>query len=1001
MRQPSGRSARGTLAGDPTIKVGEDPEAVAYDPAVGQVFVGNAESGTVSVISDSSNTVVATIPMPAGAEPQGMAYDPAAGEVFVTTCCGANGLGNVTVVSGANDSVVTTFQVGYDPQGIVYDPATSEMFVAMGGGNTVWAISTSNFSQEVKISNVGNAPEALAYDGPLGAVFVAAEGAASGRVAEINTTSDTVTGGLYALPYAASIFYDPGRQQIFVGEGAEGKVQVFGQTGQLLSTTEVVGYPNAFADVPAAGEVIATVGNGLASELVTFLDTDDSVFATVPVPQGPEGIVYDPSQNLLYVSLWAEDDVLAEAPVSVVTVTFSETGLPNGTPWSVVLDGRNVSSTATEIGFVVPNGTYGYDVGFDTWYLATPASGSLVIGSSNVSVPIVFSAKPLVLLTFVETGAPLGAVWNVSVGVPARNFSTVGRSIGLGVSVGTTSFQLTPPAGYGVESVTGKGSLNQTLVNVSGATRVRVQFAPMETLTFRETGLGFGAYWEVFLESALSHGGPNVFPWTAENVGGGCPDEIAYDPAKAELFVTDTCYGEVSVVSDKTLAPVAAVNVSGVPGAILYDPGPGALFVLVGSDVDVISDISDSIVAVVPIGGAPSALALDPSLGEVFVTNNATDNLTVLSDIGDRVVATFPVAGPAQAVDYDAHTGDVYATVGGLGEVVRLAPSNGTVLATAVLGGYPLSLQCVSAHDELFVTNAAGPTVALADTDLAVLANVSVGGLTGPGAQDPAANEVFFWNPVIGFVHFVSETTFQVEGAFLEGWPNLPMGGAYDTALGSLVVTTGGNLSVFSVAKTAMVAEVPADGTLLSFVVVGGPWDFQAELLTPYYRISPAQGVVRVPSHSVTTTVRFKFLSQRITFEETGLPRGAVWGVNVTGQMNLSENTSRHSLSFLLENGSYNYSVWGPNRTFAYPSTGNLSVSAPNRTRTLLIRFTTAAAPAEVRTPLGPSPTAATSAIPLLAGPVAFGRVRSGRTRRRSAGNRGTGRHRYPSRARP
>jgi len=984
------------LASDPTIHVGDDPEAVAYDPAVGQVFVGNAESGTVSAISDSSNAVVATIAMPAGAEPQGLAYDPANGEVFVTTCCGANGLGNVTVVSGANDSVVTTFQIGYGPLGIVYDPSTSQVFVAMGGGNTVWAISTSNYSQYVRIPNVGNIPTALTYDAPLGAIFVASEGEASGRVAEINDTSDTVTVGLEALPYATSIFYDPGRQQIFVGEGAEGEVQIFGQTGQLLASSNVVGYPNAFAYDPASGEVVAAVGNGYASDLVTFLDTFDRAFATVPVPPGPEGIVYDPAQNLLYVALWAEDEVLAEPPVSVVGVTFSESGLPNGTPWSVVLDGRNVSSTSAEIGFVVPNGTYSYEVGFDTWYLATPSSGSLVVGSTNVSVPIVFTARPLFPLTFDETGAPAGAEWNVSVGVPARNLSTLGKAITLGVSVGVTTFELTPPAGYGVESVTGKGSVNQTLVNVSGTTRLHVRFAPMETLTFRETGLAYGVSWQVFLESALGHGGPNEFPYAEQSVGGGCPDGIAYDPGKGELFVTDTCFGEVSVVSGKTFAPVAAVNVSGVPGAILYDPARGTLFVVVGGDVDVISDASDSIIAVAPIGGSPSALAYDPSLGEIFVTNNATDNLTVLSDSNDRVVATIPVAGPAQAVDYDAHTGDLYVTLGGLGEVARVAPNNGTVLATASLGGYPDSLQCVSAHDELFVTNAEGPTVVLADTTLSVLANVSAGSLTGPGAQDPAANELFFWNPSFGWVRFVSETTFQVEAAVVEPYPGLPVWAAYDTALGALVVTTAyGNLSVVSVASAVQVADVPADGTLLSFVVVGGPWQFQTELLNTYYKATPAQGVVKVPSHSVTTTIRFKFISQRITFEETGLPRGAVWGVNVTGQMNLSVNTSRHSLSFLLENGSYNYSVWGPNGTFAYPSTGNLSVSAPNRTRTLLIRFSTAEAPAVVSGRFGSGPTAAMAATPFLAGLVACGRWRPARPRavsRRSLGGaRGSG----------
>ena len=49
-----------------TITVGSQPEGVAYDSGMGEVFVANYGSGTVSVISDSTNGVVATIPVGSG-----------------------------------------------------------------------------------------------------------------------------------------------------------------------------------------------------------------------------------------------------------------------------------------------------------------------------------------------------------------------------------------------------------------------------------------------------------------------------------------------------------------------------------------------------------------------------------------------------------------------------------------------------------------------------------------------------------------------------------------------------------------------------------------------------------------------------------------------------------------------------------------------------------------------------------------------------------------------
>ena len=68
-----------------TVTVGNLPGAVAYDSAKGEIFVANegvaAGTSTISVISDSNNTAVATIPVEA---PFGVAYDSGKSEIFVT-----------------------------------------------------------------------------------------------------------------------------------------------------------------------------------------------------------------------------------------------------------------------------------------------------------------------------------------------------------------------------------------------------------------------------------------------------------------------------------------------------------------------------------------------------------------------------------------------------------------------------------------------------------------------------------------------------------------------------------------------------------------------------------------------------------------------------------------------------------------------------------------------------------------------------------------------------
>jgi YVTN family beta-propeller protein len=66
---------------------------VAYDSGMNEVFVANTNSNTTSVISDSTNAVVATVSV--GSEPMGVAYDSGKSEIFVTN----SGSSNISVLS--------------------------------------------------------------------------------------------------------------------------------------------------------------------------------------------------------------------------------------------------------------------------------------------------------------------------------------------------------------------------------------------------------------------------------------------------------------------------------------------------------------------------------------------------------------------------------------------------------------------------------------------------------------------------------------------------------------------------------------------------------------------------------------------------------------------------------------------------------------------------------------------------------------------------------------
>ena len=86
----------------------------AYDSGKGEVFVTNAGSDTVSVISDRTNAVIATVPMRFA--PYAIAYDSAKGEIFVANGNAATKLGTVSIISDSTNTVVANVTVGSDPQ---------------------------------------------------------------------------------------------------------------------------------------------------------------------------------------------------------------------------------------------------------------------------------------------------------------------------------------------------------------------------------------------------------------------------------------------------------------------------------------------------------------------------------------------------------------------------------------------------------------------------------------------------------------------------------------------------------------------------------------------------------------------------------------------------------------------------------------------------------------------------------------------------------------------
>ena len=194
---------------------------------------------------------------------------------------------------------------------------------------------------------------------------------------------------------------------------------------------------------------------------------------------------------------------------TVVTyaVTFSESGLPGSTSWSVTIGVTTHTSTGAAVLFAEPNGTYGYSIGLVPGYAPASPTGSVVVNGGPLSTAVPFTQIKYTI-TYHESGLPgVGKRWSVAVGGLLQ--SSVGTPLVFSVPNGSFAYRINGPSGYEVSAVlppTGSVVVNGASLAV-GVTFLR---GPTYTITFHEVGLQTLTSWCVTIDSTTCTTTANV-----------------------------------------------------------------------------------------------------------------------------------------------------------------------------------------------------------------------------------------------------------------------------------------------------------------------------------------------------------------------------------------------------------------------------------------------------------------------------------------------------------
>jgi YVTN family beta-propeller protein len=108
-----------------TVPVSFTPEALTYDAGSAELFAADTDSNNVTIISDASHEVAASIPI---AAPETLSYAEGWGVVLVTS---ASGVG-VSVINDSTNSVVATILPDTSLEFPVYDAGGKALFVVSG-----------------------------------------------------------------------------------------------------------------------------------------------------------------------------------------------------------------------------------------------------------------------------------------------------------------------------------------------------------------------------------------------------------------------------------------------------------------------------------------------------------------------------------------------------------------------------------------------------------------------------------------------------------------------------------------------------------------------------------------------------------------------------------------------------------------------------------------------------------------------------------------------------
>jgi hypothetical protein len=683
-------------------------------------------------------------------------------------------------------------------------------------------------------------------------------------------------------------------------------------------------------------------GNSAAGSPLTFSLPNDTYSYTIATSNE----IYHPSSYNGTVNMVGNTSVSIIFVETTYIVHFSETGLPSGQSWSINITESNdtiycsgVISSAT-YSFALANGSYSFSVASANKIYAPSYFSVFTVNGSSLTIPVTFT-EILYNLTIQESSLPTGTEWNLT--FDGTIYQLTNASYIFSVPNGTYSFFA---ASHDYKDVSGT-----ITVNGSSFTYTINMELQLYEVTFNETGLPSGMFWYVNI-SGMASSGPI-------SSGSNYTVNLTNGTYSYSISTSNTTYAPVSslnsiIVNGSSLKVVANItevtyNVvfseSGLPSGLTWyvnlsngmDSGPitsaSYSFLLPNGTYTYTIASENKIYSPTPISSAINVNGL--ALSEIIQFNEVTYTVT-FQETGLPSGTTWYV-NLSNGMDSGPITGSSYIfslTNGSYS--YKISSSNKVYAPFPILGTFTVD---GSSQIEKISFSLVKYTVTFNETGLPsgvswyVNITETNGTIYKSGAISTSSYSFSLTNGSYSFSVASANKIYAPSyvSAFTVNGSSLTIPVTFTEILYHLTIQESG-------LPAGTEWNLTFDGTIYQltnasyiFSVPNGTYSFFATS----HDYKDVSGTITVNGSSFIYTINMELQLYEVTFNESGLPSGTTWYVNLSNGLDSGPITGS-SYSFSLTNRSYSYTIETTNRVYSpTPSSGSFTVNGSSISKSI------------------------------------------------------------------